>query len=55
MDKPGIIVVYQYTPAQYARTYTLVIQSLLAGYNPLTDGTILVADDGQVIASSTLR
>ncbi len=52
MDKPGIIVVYQYTPAQYARTYTLVIQSLLAGYNPLTDGTILVADDGQVIASN---
>ena len=52
MDKPGIIVVYQYTPAQYTRTYTLMIQSLLAGYNPLTDGTILVADDGQVIASN---
>lgn len=52
MDKPGIIVVYQYTPAQYARTYTLMIQSLLAGYNPLMDGTILVADDGQVIASN---
>lgn len=52
LDKPGIIVVYQYTPAQYARTYTLMIQSLLAGYNPLTDGTILVADDGQVIASN---
>lgn len=29
-----------------------MIQSLLAGYNPLTDGTILVADDGQVIASN---
>lgn len=52
MDKPGIIVVYQYTPVQYARTYTLMIQSLLAGYNPMTDGTILVADDGQVIASN---
>lgn len=52
MDKPGIIVVYQYTPATYARTYTLMIQSLLAGYNPLTDGTILVADNGQVIASN---
>lgn len=52
MDKPGIIVVYQYTPAQYARTYTLMIQSLLAGYNSLTDGTILVADNGQVIASN---
>lgn len=52
MDKPGIIVAYNYTPAAYARTYTLVIQSLLAGYNPLTDGTILVADDGQVIASN---
>lgn len=52
MDKPGIIVAYNYTPAEYARTYTLMIQSLLAGYNPLTDGTILVADDGQVIASN---
>lgn len=52
LDKPGIIVVYQYTPAAYARTYTLMIQSLLAGYNPLTDGTILVADDGRVIASN---
>ena len=52
LDKPGIIVAYHYTPAEYARTYTLMIQSLLAGYNPLTDGTILVADDGQVIASN---
>ena len=51
LDKPGIIVAH-YTPAEYARTYTLMIQSLLAGYNPLTDGTILVADDGQVIASN---
>lgn len=52
LDKPGIIVAYHYTPAKYAKTYTLMIQSLLAGYNPLTDGTILVADDGQVIASN---
>lgn len=52
LDKPGIIVVYQYTPAAYARTYTLMIQSLLAGYNPLTEGTILVANDGLVIASN---
>ena len=29
-----------------------MIQSLLAGYNPMTDGTILVADGGQVIASN---
>lgn len=55
LDKPGIIVVYQYTPAAYARTYTLMIQSLLAGYNPMTDGTILVADGGQVIASNDER
>lgn len=54
-DKPGIIVVYQYTPAAYARTYTLMIQSLLAGYNPLTEGTILVTNDGQVIASNDER
>ena len=52
LDKPGIIVVYQYTPAAYARTYTLMIQSLLAGYNPMMDGTILVTNDGLVIASN---
>ena len=52
LDKPGIIVVYQYTPVAYARTYTLMIQSLLAGYNPMTDGTILVTNDGLVIASN---
>ena len=52
LDKPGIIVVYQYTPAAYARTYTLMIQSLLAGYNPMTDSTILVTNDGLVIASN---
>lgn len=51
-DKPGIIVAYHYTPAEYARTYTLMIQSLLAGYNPMTDGTILVTNDGLVIASN---
>ena len=52
LDKPGIIIVYQYTPAAYARTYTLMIQSLLAGYNPMMDGTILVTNDGLVIASN---
>ena len=52
LDKPGIIVVYQYTPAAYARTYTLMIQSLLAGYDPMMDGTILVTNDGLVIASN---
>lgn len=51
-DESGIIAVYHYTPGQYARNYTLMIQSLLVGYNTLTDGTILVADDGRVIASN---
>lgn len=51
-DEPGIVATYYYTPAEYANNYTLTIQSLLDGYQKPSDGTIIVADDGVVIASN---
>ena len=51
-DAPGIIAVYYYTPPEFARNYTLTIQDLLNGYSTQQDGTILVADDGIVVASN---
>ena len=51
-DAPGIIVVYYYTPPEFARNYTLTIQGLLNGYSTQKDGTIIVADEGIVVASN---
>ena len=51
-DAPGIIAVYYYTPPEFARNYTLTIQGLLNGYSTQKDGTIIVADEGNVVASN---
>ena len=51
-DAQGIVAVYYYTPPKFARNYTLTIQSLLNGYSTQKDGTIIVADDGIVVASN---
>ncbi len=41
-----------YTSPEFARNYTLTIQSLLNGYSVQRDGTIIVADEGIVVASN---
>ena len=51
-DAPGIVAVYYYTPPEFVRNYTLTIQGLLNGYSVQKDGTIIVADDGIVVASN---
>ena len=51
-DAPGIVAIYYYTSPEFARNYTLTIQGLLNGYSIQKDGTILVADDGIVVASN---
>ena len=51
-DAPGIVAVYYYTSPEFARNYTLTIQGLLNGYSTQKDGTVLVADDGIVVASN---
>ena len=51
-DAPGIVAVYYYTSPEFARNYTLTIQSLLNGYSTQKDGTLIVADEGIVVASN---
>jgi len=51
-DAPGIVATYYYTSPEFARNYTLTIQGLLNGYSVQKDGTIIVADEGIVVASN---
>ena len=51
-DAPGIVAIYYYTSPEFARNYTLTIQGLLNGYSIQKDGTIIVADNGIVVASN---
>ena len=51
-DARGIVAIYFYTSPEFARNYTLTIQGLLNGYSVRKDGTIIVADDGIVVASN---
>ena len=51
-DAPGIVAVYYYTSPEFTRNYTLTIQGLLKGYSTQKDGTIIVADNGIVVASN---
>ena len=51
-DAPGIVAIYYYTSPEFTRNYTLTIQGLLNGYSIQKDGTIIVADDGIVVASN---
>ena len=51
-DAPGIVATYYYTSPEFTRNYTLTIQGLLKGYSTQKDGTIIVADNGIVVASN---
>ena len=51
-DAPGIVAIYYYTSPEFARNYTLTIQELLNGYSVQKDGTIIIAEDGIVVASN---
>ena len=51
-DAPGIVAIYYYTSPEFTGNYTLTIQGLLNGYSTQKDGTIIVADEGIVVASN---
>ena len=51
-DVPGIVAIYYYTSPEFTGNYTLTIQGLLNGYSVQKDGTIIVADNGIVVASN---
>ena len=51
-DTSGILVAYYYTPLDYVNSFYLSFQSLLAGYNMEEEGTIVVADGTEILASN---
>ena len=51
-DAPGIVATYFYTSTYFAQNYNLTLQNLLKGYSTKLDGTILVCDKGNIIASN---
>lgn len=51
-DERGLVASYCYTSANFAQNYNLTIQNLLKGYSKKSDGTILVCDEGNIIASN---
>ena len=51
-DAPGIVAIYYYTSPEFTGNYTLTIQGLLNGYSVQKDETIIVADNGIVVASN---
>ncbi len=49
-DAPGMVLIYYYITPECAQMYSLTLQSLLEGYRNASDGTIMIADEGRVIA-----
>ena len=51
-DEEGIIVAYHHTTKEYAEKFSLNFEMLLSGYNIKHDGTIVITDGDQIIASN---
>ncbi len=49
-DAEGMVATYYYITPESARSYSLTLQSLLEGYKVSTDGTVMIADEGHIIA-----
>lgn len=49
-DTDGCVASYYYITPESALAYSLTLQSLLEGYNVSSDGTVMIADEGHVIA-----
>ncbi len=51
-DEKGVIIGYYYTSSEYARTFNNSIRSLVDGYLPEHDGTIVISSGNRIIASN---
>ncbi len=49
-DETDMVISYYYISSESAKAYSLTLQSLMEGYQTSTDGTIMVTDEGTVIA-----
>ena len=52
LDQPGLVVAIYHTKLAFANRYTLTLQSLLAGYNPTVNGSIVIENDGEILAAN---
>ena len=52
LDGDGVVVVYYRTPLEYINSYGLDFSSLLEGYQPERDGTIVVTDGTKILTSN---
>ena len=51
-DKPGIVLVYYHTPERYTSIIIHSINSLLTGYSLEHNGTIVISENNQIVASN---
>lgn len=51
-DAKGVIVGYFYTPAEYTRIFNSSLNSLVSGYEPEQDGTIVISSGSKIVASN---
>lgn len=51
-DKPGIVLVYYHTPERYTSIFNHSINSLLTGYSLEHNGTIVISEKNQIVASN---
>ena len=52
IDAKGTIIGYQYIKAEYAKNSELTIKNVLAGYKQENDGTIVITNGNDIIASN---
>ena len=52
VDQDGVILGYYRTSQEYARTFNNSIRTLVAGYTPEHDGTIVISDGNHIVASN---
>ncbi len=51
-DRPGIIVAYYHTPAEYCYIFAHSMEQLLTGYTVEHDGTIVISSGERIVASN---
>ncbi len=52
LDAPGVVVALYHTSSEYVNKYVLSIQTVLDGYNLSDNGTVVVENEGRIIASN---
>ena len=51
-DERGVLVGYYYTSAEYAHIVNNPIRTLVSGYEPESDGTIVISDGNEIVVSN---